>query len=125
MKDTLKNPCNACPFRKNSAPGWLGPWDATDLHHFVMNEGDFACHLTIPEKETAPALVEEITTRCAGSVLYLGKNCKSPRHEAVAAVLNKAKADPEYRTRLDNILNLREFINHHKNNINGNNEDEG
>lgn len=123
MKDTLKNPCNACPFRKNSLPGWLGPWDANSLHQFVMNEGDFACHLTIPQDERNLVIVEEITMRCAGSVLYLGKNCKSPRYEPLASVLGKVKADPEYRTRLDNILNLREFINHHNLKPNGNNED--
>lgn len=123
MKDTLKNPCNACPFRKNSLPGWLGPWDATGLHQFVMNEGDFACHLTIPQDENNPVIVEAITTRCAGSVLYLGKNCKSPRHEPLVTILNDAKADSDYRTRLDNILNLREFSNHHNLKPNGNNED--
>jgi hypothetical protein len=123
MKDTLKSPCNACPFRKNSAPGWLGPWETLDLHHFVMGEGNFACHLTIPKNEVNEAHLDEVTTRCAGSVLYLGKNCKSPRHEPLASILKKAKADPEYPARLENILNLREFQRHHNNNINDNDED--
>lgn len=117
MKDTFKNPCPECPFRKNSAPGWLGPHTATELHQYVMAEGHFACHMTIPANETNVTVLSEVTTRCQGSVLYMGKNCKSPQDKILAEQLNITKSDPEYRNRLENILNLCEFHEHHSKKI--------
>ena len=74
-KTNLKKPCGDCPFRTNSTPGWLGPWNAVDLHRFVMAEQPFSCHETI-DYDDQP--VDE-TELCAGSVLYMKKNCKTPR----------------------------------------------
>ena len=48
MNLNLHKPCNACPFRRNAPPGWLGPWDAEDLVRSLAYFA-FPCHRTIPE----------------------------------------------------------------------------
>lgn len=72
MKDNLKEPCKECPFRKNSLNGWLGNLTAKETHDAVLNEADFACHMT--RKRAIPQM-----SRCKGSQIFLLNHCKSPK----------------------------------------------
>ena len=51
MSDTLpeatQRPCNECPWRRESAPGWLGPFDADDWLMLAHSDLPIACHQTI------------------------------------------------------------------------------
>lgn len=101
MKNNLLNPCDECPFRKNSIPGWLGAETAESTFHHVTNEGDFACHKT----RSKPL---SLMSRCKGSLLFLKKACKSPKYnEELKVALKKEKGDTS------NILLVNEFFNHH------------
>ena len=105
MKQSCIKPCAECPFKKDSVPSWLGPWDgAEELHKFVMGEGHLACHLTVDEDDE----VSEKTERCVGSILYMNKNFKSCRDATLSAVQKKLKD-----TDKTNILSSPEFIKHH------------
>lgn len=66
IKCSKKAPCNQCPFLKDSAPGYLGPWKPTSLHLFVMGEDPFPCHLSMGQAGKPMAL-------CHGAMLYRRK----------------------------------------------------
>jgi predicted Zn-ribbon and HTH transcriptional regulator len=107
MNSNLKEPCNACPFRKNSAAGYLGGrWTATELHQFVMSEGNFACHKTIEIDN----VFTDKNEHCVGSILYMNKNAKRCSHNKERAALQEKFKDADK----SNILNLVEFQQHHK-----------
>jgi len=77
----MGKPCDDCPFRKNAAPGWLGPWEPLDLYQSVMSEQPFACHQTI-DSDGHP--IEE-TELCVGSMMFAskcGKSFRTPELEA-------------------------------------------
>lgn len=105
----LKTPCNDCPFRKDSAPGWLGPYSGPlALHQFIMSETPFPCHLTHEEKDLAPGVAgSEKHPLCSGAIAYMKKNGKRPRNPALAGLVSACN-DTE------GILALPEFFQHHK-----------
>jgi hypothetical protein len=106
IKQNLKAPCNACPFRKNSAGGYLGGvWTAPDLHKFVMAEQVFACHKTIDE-DNQPMPELEL---CAGSVMYMNNNAKRCRDPFLSKAQDKFRGQDT-----SNILSVPEFFEHHK-----------
>ncbi len=72
MLDNLKEPCKECPFRKKSLNGWLGNLTAKETHDAVLNEADFACHMT--RKKAINKM-----SRCKGSQIFLINHCKSPK----------------------------------------------
>jgi hypothetical protein len=80
-------PCSECPWRRVSAPGWLGPHSAemwTDMAH---GEVAIACHSTLPMG--GDALGEDVwdepgVRQCAGAAIYRANVCKSPRHPDIA-----------------------------------------
>lgn len=107
MNSNLKEPCNACPFRKNSMRNWLGGrWTAIQLHQFVMSEGNFACHKTIE----VDGVETNKTEHCVGSILYMNKNAKRCSHNKERKALQEKFSTHDK----SNILNLTEFVEHHK-----------
>ena len=107
--NACKTPCNACPFRKNSLPGWLATYTPTELHSVVMSEKPFPCHLTHPTEELS---WDESGTPehplCAGALMYMRKNAKNPRNPELSKLVRSIKLED-----CDNILNTSEFIKHH------------
>lgn len=103
MKYNLKSPCDECPFRKDSLPGWLGGNTALQTFRHVTNEGDFACHKTRHKKSI-------LMSRCFGSLLFLRKIGKLPKYDVklseAISVLNIKH--------IGNILSLHEFFKHHE-----------
>src|SRR5262245_30601268 len=66
--------CKECPFRNDSLRGWLGPWKASnDIVEHVLNEHDFACHMTTSEEAEERGTLPR---RCTGSVMFANKNVK-------------------------------------------------
>ncbi len=105
MKTTSK-PCKACPFRNTALAGWLGPWKPVDLIEQIMSEGGFSCHLTIKENGNP-----EGTQQCAGALISANKSCKSYR----APELNKAQQALLEHPDTNNVMDSREFLEHHEN----------
>jgi hypothetical protein len=103
MKNNLNEPCNECPFRKNSARGWLGGITVQETYSAVMHhEENFACHLTRHKKE-------QQMSRCRGSLLFMKKGGKLPRYNRQLA----EAIDKVGKVSMDNILSVVEFFKHH------------
>jgi hypothetical protein len=78
MKINMKRPCNECPFRRNSLAGWLGPWDAEELLHF-LGRGEFPCHQGIHSEVQS---IDELEG-CAGAAIFLNNKVERSRHPRV------------------------------------------
>jgi hypothetical protein len=79
MKPPEKKPCKECPFRKKSAPGYLGRDNANHFLALTMSDGDMPCHLKVDyEKEGWKAKLSA-APRCAGSVIFFANICKRSR----------------------------------------------
>ena len=72
----FREPCDECPFRKNAAPGWLGPW-TTDSILQAISHMPFPCHQTIPDDDDGMDEYDDSSDdngnleSCAGAALYL------------------------------------------------------
>lgn len=104
MKKNLSAPCNECPFKKTSLPGYLGGvWNVSDLHLFVSHDKHFPCHKSM-ENNT-----EENYSHCVGSIMYLNQNKSMSKNKDIRELQLKFKDEDH-----SNILNLFEFAKHHK-----------
>ena len=82
MQTNLKKPCKECPFRRESMPGWLGPWGAQDIINHLQFDGVFPCHKTIKHDKMTdddPSL-----EHCAGATIHLNNKIQRHRHPVVA-----------------------------------------
>lgn len=64
--------CNECPFKKDSAKGWLGGETVESTLAFIEKEVDFSCHLTREDG------VEQ--RYCRGYLIFYKKMCKLPKY---------------------------------------------
>ena len=110
MKRT-KKPCGECPFRKRSAPGWLGPWTldnfTNSLNGFIHGEAVFACHETV--KEDQPQELRDDNLVCTGWLICRNKSFKSSREREMAAL----EAGVREHKAVDDIMDVWEFAEHH------------
>lgn len=86
LPEATKVPCNECPWRREAAPGWLGPLDAHEWLETVHSDIAIACHKTIPEGGYHDDDVWENSTmrQCAGAAQFRRNVFKSPRDPSVA-----------------------------------------
>lgn len=103
MKDNLKQPCKECPFRKTSMRGWLGGLTAKETSDYVLDEADFACHMTRHKED-------HLMSRCKGSQLFLIHHCKRPKkNEPLSRALERTRKENH---NLSSYLGF-DFISHH------------
>lgn len=95
-----KQPCNECPFRRNSAKGWLGGFTVEETLCAARSEDAFDCHLTRGTEEVKS---------CAGRLLFAVKTCKSFRNKELESARLELK---EQNKDLSNILGF-DFAEHH------------
>lgn len=74
-------PCSECPWRRISAPGWLGPNSPKEWITLAHSDQAIACHLTIAEDESWTA---EGVRQCRGAAQYRANVGKLPRDGEVA-----------------------------------------
>ena len=111
MKLEFKRPCNDCPFRRASAPGWLGDDSA---ENFVSNAlADYSdvplpCHQAIDYED--PDWMEtqyEEAPLCVGAVIFAKNYMKRPRDPVRAAWQDQVKTS-------DDVFRYPyEFLEHH------------
>ena len=77
---STKRPCNECPWRRGSAPGWLGPLEPEEWIALAHSDEPIACHATIREDE---AWLPD-TLQCAGAANYRRNVGKMPRDPDIA-----------------------------------------
>lgn len=95
-------PCRECPWRRESAQGWLGPHTPEAWLEIAHGESPIACHMTVKSNDQDWSELRQ----CGGSAIFRANICKSPRHPNVAV------ADEQDTTTVfawDN-----EFLAHHK-----------
>lgn len=107
MKQTRKNPCNECPFRKKSIAGWLGPWTVQSILQQAHGEAGLGCHVDVEKKKNLSdeELVEKVHI-CVGSIQHANKSFKSYRNPELRKMQDELGEG-------EDILNLREFYLHH------------
>lgn len=87
-------PCNDCPWRKVSLPGWLGPMPAADWIRLASSDEPIACHTTIDADENGEGDWSNPRMRqCAGAARYRRNMGKLVRNETDAS--NFVEADRE------------------------------
>ncbi|QZI85782.1 hypothetical protein CPT_Summit_131 [Stenotrophomonas phage Summit] len=71
-------PCGQCPWRKTSAPGWLGA--STPLQFVQQAESGIKmpCHCAVDYEQDDWEDQIEDAPRCAGHAAYLRNRCKRP-----------------------------------------------
>lgn len=77
--------CNDCPWRRNAAPGWLGPLSAAEWGQLAHSEEPVACHQTLPPEGTlglspAESWAKEGIRQCRGMAVFRVNIFKSPRN---------------------------------------------
>jgi hypothetical protein len=100
-------PCAQCPWRKTSAPGWLG--SSTPLQFLAQAEADLKmpCHCAVNyEKDDWRAQAEQ-APRCAGHAIFLRNRGKLPRDRDLAAFVGQVERNDAVFT------NPAEFVTHH------------
>lgn len=108
MNTKLNIPCMECPFRKDSAPGWLGGETMDDTYHHLMTaELPFPCHNTRNGESI------ESTSHCVGAMLFAGKAGKQFRNTELEEVRQHYRNTVPQEVK-DNILSPPEFRSHHQ-----------
>lgn len=96
-------PCFDCPWRRDSAAGWLGPYTAEEWWQLAHSDQPIACHITIPESGEEDWEVKGIL-QCAGAAIYRTNVHKSPRDPEVATLPGD----------LETVFGFGEFVAHHE-----------
>lgn len=98
-------PCFDCPWRRNAAKGWLGPFTAEEWLATAHSDEPIACHITLNEdaESEAEAWSAQGVLQCAGSAIYRSNVHKSPRNPEVATL----PAD------LETVFGMGEFVPYH------------
>ena len=106
MRLKHRSPCGLCPFRRKSAPGWLGAASPEEFVDTTLADADMPCHATVDY--TDPEWEEQLHTNdvafCAGAIIFLRNTCKLSR--------NSRRAGPEA-DREAVFSNRAEFMAHH------------
>lgn len=109
MQTNLTEPCSQCPFRRASAPGWLGPWEPTELLASLAVQA-FPCHPTI--KHDGQDVNDPTLEGCAGAAIFL--NNKREKSRCGWTLVHQAAVEGVPDTvRASVFANRQEFVNHH------------
>ena len=77
-----KVPCNDCPFRRKSMPGWLGAGSPESFVQCINTDGPLPCHQTIDYEDPRwkeKWAAQEGGSMCAGALILTANMLKSPR----------------------------------------------
>jgi hypothetical protein len=116
----FKKPCNDCPFRRASTPGWTGgappEWFVDSAladfaqYHFGDGPQVAPCHQTVDytdpnwEQKHLPD-----AAACVGSLIFCKNNAKSPRDPERSLMVSEVKRDTE-----EIFTTAQEMIDHHR-----------
>jgi len=103
MNVNFKHPCNDCPFRRASTPGWLGAsgpdWFIESALADVSSYGDGApaapCHQTVDYED--PDWLDTLSeaSACTGALIFAKNLGKIPRFAAKAAMVAAVERDTD------------------------------
>lgn len=95
-------PCNECPFRVKSTPGFLGGFSTESTLESALSEQDFICH------KTRGRFVQR---QCAGRILFAANNFKSFRNPILNSIMKFLTN--KHPNRKKDILDMQSFKQHH------------
>ena len=115
MNPIKKNePCNDCPFRRNSLPGWLGNHESSEEITDILNlDLKFPCHMHVNflmgEDESLMSFEEACSQarHCVGGLAFMNNKCKLSQDKEIAAL------QKEVGKRDDCFAMANEMIRHH------------
>ena len=100
LPEVRSTPCFDCPWRREAAQGWLGPFSAEEWEQIAHGEAPIACHLTLDGDK---GWASNGVLQCAGAAIYRANVCKQPKDPAVAVL----PADREL------VFSFGEFVEYH------------
>ncbi len=104
MRHDLKKPCNECPFRRKSIPGWMGDATPEEFIEATMADAAMPCHMTVDyEDPNWPSMNQPETSYCYGALVFFRNTCKKSRDK------ERPIAEPSK----DVFAHRMEFLNHH------------
>jgi len=113
MKNELNKPCNECPFRRDSLPGYLGNYSSPE--EFIaetMSDTEQPCHMSVDYED--PDWVSSLgdkANHCYGSLVFFRNICKMSRDP------DRPRAEANH----DEVFSSpSEFTSHHKGRWNDN-----
>lgn len=101
---TLKAPCKACPWRKNSAAGWLGASTPVEFLQQSEAETQMPCHLHVDYDSDDWRQQADKAPQCAGRAVHFANRCKRPRNPDLITLPSNYQ---------EVFSNPQEFITHH------------
>ncbi len=106
--------CKVCPFRRTSAPGWLGSYDVGSVFRSIWKGFPFFCHSTIDyEDEEWEAKAMKGGKLCTGGLVFAHKICAPDReiqHEPIRVARLKVLS---VESKIE-CMDAREFQTHHE-----------
>lgn len=90
-----KTPCKQCPWRRTSAPGWLGAATPQEFLGAVLAEADMPCHIAVDYEDPNWQAQLPTAPTCAGSLAFMQNIAKLPRDPDLAAKRNQVEPDRE------------------------------
>lgn len=104
--------CSVCPFRRSSAPGYLGasrdPLQFTQAALADFVDHDLPCHATVDYGRDDWS-TDDSHAACAGALIFAKNGSKQPRDPRRAAMVQGVETDDEV------FSWSHEFHEHHKN----------
>lgn len=91
-----KSPCNQCPYRRASPPGWLGDSTPSEfMAQTLYEENHMPCHAAVDyEKENWRDKLAK-APHCAGSLIFMHNHCYLPRDPDLTKKRNNVEPDHE------------------------------
>lgn len=86
-------PCAECPWRKTSAPGWLGASTPEQFLAQAEAEIKMPCHCAVDYERPDWEEQSEVAPRCAGHAIYLRNRCKMPVEPGLAEFVRAVAQD--------------------------------
>lgn len=110
----VRSQCKVCPFRRKSAPGWLGSYDVGSVFRSIWKGFPFFCHSAIDyRQEDWEAKAMANGKLCTGGLLFAKKICapdSEVQHEQIrSARLKVLDVEPKIEC-----MDAREFQAHHR-----------
>jgi hypothetical protein len=104
--------CGDCPFRRASAPGWLGessydPWDF--LSSFDHGEAPLPCHKKVNWESDRAMELAEIAPLCRGALIMMRNEGNIPNDPEMATAVRSVEPDHDVI-----FSDHGEFIKHHQ-----------
>lgn len=83
FRPPTKQPCNSCPFRRKSTPGWLGAGSPESFLDCMQRDEPLPCHQTVDYDDKLwleKWVAQESGSMCAGALVFMANKLQRPRN---------------------------------------------